>query len=167
MKQPKHIIDKFVAAKNQLALDKAAIEQVVKKQEELCEKVIEDIEISIDKLYRLRLEEYRDDRIHCFQAAQETLVLVSKFIIEDFPGHLFVHPILAKVVLTKTGKISYKKGKIATKPIHVNWFLNWKLIDENNKVVLSYTTEEFIIPDTYDAEQLKSIRERVLSLQKF
>jgi len=126
-----------------------------------------EINIPTEKLYKLRLEEYRDDRVHCFQVAQEGLVLVKGFNPVIFGNTTFIKPECELVKFTPSGKIKYKNGKIDTKRIFNNWLLTWKLIDENDNIILSYEPEQYIIPGTYTDEKLKEISKIVFKIQKF
>jgi hypothetical protein len=134
-------------------------EYLLKK--ELLEKELEDKKSDIlsqlgfrigDKV-TLQLFEYRDDRIHCFQVAQE--------------GECIIHGV--KVARFSDDKVKFLtpvlKRENRKKEINFNEYLSWDL-KKDGKVILSHRAEQVIIPETYTEEQIAEFKPRLLFAQK-
>jgi len=124
----------------------AVLESYKKKEEIYGQAHLESMGLKPGDKVTIRLHEYQDDSIHCFQTAQECECYI-------FGSYGLDNDLL----------ILRKKGK--KKELRFNQFISWDLIHDG-KVVWSRINPQNIIPGTYTDEELARIRIRLSELQK-
>jgi len=154
-------IDKVIAD-----LEKT-IKQLEQDRKSYVTKVVEFLGIPLNQEYTLKVKEFRDDNISLFQAEQECVVLLSNLRISTDLDDTLLIPEVKKILFGKSGNSLMKKGKIATKEIYFNPFLSWQLFDKEGVEVLSYKSDQVIIPGRYTDEDINRIRELSANVQKF
>lgn len=125
---------------------------LVKELEDKKSDILERLGFRIGDQVTLELFEYRDDRIHCFQAAQVAECFIHGVKLETFgkEGN-FLSPVLRK--------------KDRKKSIIFNQYLSWDL-KSCGHIILSHRAEQYIIRGTYTEEELKEYKPRLLKAQK-
>lgn len=117
------------------------------------------------KMFRLVLDEWRDDSVSAFQVAQSVQVIITDVVVSDKLGVAI--PKLEKLLFTKTGKVKFKHGKPDTRKINWNPFASWRVVDYLDQSVFGYSMPQVIRPDKYTEESLALIRERLSKVQAF
>lgn len=121
--------------------------------------ILEDLGLEVGDKVVLKLLEYRDDRVHCFQVEKETICFIDKiFVINDSEiGKSFLAPSL---------KFKDKKGNLKKTVVNYSRFLSWELY-KDNELIMEYKSEQIIIDGTYTEEEINKIRERYKTEQTF
>lgn len=156
-------VDKFKKKMDRIGSERDSLkEQELSAREELLQ-AMNDIAGS-QGLWTLVLDEWRDDRVHAFQAAQVVPnILINGFSL-DPTG--FPVPILRKARFTKTGKLKFKGGAPDSKKVHFNSGCSWRLVDRHGEAQFGRSAEQVIIPDTWSDEDLDRLRAKLGELQK-
>jgi hypothetical protein len=120
--------------------------------------LFKEFDLNIDDEVTLDQEEYRDDSIHCFSAAQSYKCFLRgiRMIKSITSGERFIAPVL------------YTKGKNGRPRIReLDYFIygSWKLMKEG-KVMMMHFGISNIIDRTYSDEELKDIRNRYAISQR-
>lgn len=166
MIQPIKLIEKHINKINRInkwiEIEQSKIADLQLTKRDSIEYLPSHLNIPLNEIYTFKVNEYRDDRVSCFQAAQRTDVLLINLYFHD-KG--FIYPIVRKLIYTPTGKIKTKNGKYYTKQIYYNQFLDWELIDKQGNIVLSYKQDQVLILNKYT--DLDKVRENAYNIQKF
>jgi hypothetical protein len=150
MKQPRESIDAFV----KFAKEKEELELSLREQLKEMEKNLSNALKIDDGVYTLRLFEWRDDTVHCFQVAAEVPVrVVDIIVLKSYEHGVFLAPKLVPAKLTSAGKVRKTQ-------LHYNEFLHWEL-RRGDEVILSFeSSDQVIIDGTYTEADLARIRSR-------
>lgn len=147
-----------------LTLDKITkIEDEYKSKKTACEKYIDllkskmlsSLGLSEGDAVTLEIHEYREDKVHCFAAAQTIecfIKSVELHLPNKYAPETYMYPLLLK-------------NKKAKRTFSCLFQHSWTL-KKDGKIILEHIKESQIIPGTYTKEEIAEITPRLLESQK-
>lgn len=151
----------------QIESHQAQLKKLDSQKEELRNNLLHDLGLKSGDIVTLKLYEHRNDSIHCFQAAQECELMISRIYIQQAWDNMerkfsyenaFLCPVL------HAPKRSGKKGEYKKRPVYFNEFLHWELY-KDGKLILEHNAEQIIYEDMYTEEELAHWRKMYLKAQ--
>jgi hypothetical protein len=155
----------FIAQSDHMIIDEQKkmdikVQAIIQEREQMKMQLMTKLGMKRGDRVKMVFNEYRDDNVSCFQAAQSfECALHDVQVMETYNENKerFMAPVI---------RLTDKNGAMKLKDIKFNEYLSWMMFDDKGKLVLMHMSEQVILDGKYTPEKLEELRKRAFEAQR-